>query len=76
MGYSPKTNVRQVDGYSILEFANAGSLYDIIEDISTVFINIEENYENLSFIFNDIFVQVLKHYKYSNNQNIHLFMVI
>ncbi|AVL94567.1 serine/threonine protein kinase [Moumouvirus australiensis] len=60
LGYSPKTNVRQVDGYSILEFANAGSLYDIIEDISTVFINIEENYENLSFIFNDIFVQVLK----------------
>ncbi|QGR53709.1 serine/threonine protein kinase [Moumouvirus maliensis] len=59
-GYSPKTNVRQVDGYSILEFANAGSLYDIIEDISTVFTNIEENYENLSFIFNDIFVQVLK----------------
>ncbi|AQN68040.1 serine/threonine protein kinase [Saudi moumouvirus] len=59
-GYSPKTNVRQADGYSILEFANAGSLYDIIENMSNIFIDIADNYDNLSFIFNDIFVQVLK----------------
>ncbi|AGF85596.1 putative protein kinase [Moumouvirus goulette] len=59
-GYSSKTNVKQVDGYSILEFANAGSLFDIIENMSNTFINIIDDYENLLFIFNDIFVQVLK----------------
>ncbi|AGD92120.1 putative serine/threonine-protein kinase [Megavirus lba] len=61
LGYSPKTNVTQTDGYSVLEFADSGSLYDILENLSASNMSdMRKNYINISYILNDIFVQILK----------------
>ncbi|BCS82855.1 putative serine/threonine-protein kinase [Cotonvirus japonicus] len=61
LGHSPKTNVKRVDAYNIMELADAGSLYELLEnDFTNRFHDIQNDYENILFIFNDIFVQVFK----------------
>ncbi|AKI80418.1 putative serine/threonine-protein kinase [Acanthamoeba polyphaga mimivirus] len=59
LGKTNSTNVKQTDGYNIMEFADAGSLDAILDDWSKS-IDIDSNYETLLFMFNDIFVQILK----------------